>query len=67
MLILSTLVEKFVSVKTEKGLSSATILMTSTVVVSILAYFIVGGEIELRQGRGGKALASAPLAPGRRG
>jgi PKD repeat protein len=47
MLILSTLVEKFVSVKTEKGLSSATILMTSTVVVSILAYFIVGGEVNL--------------------
>ncbi|NIA02416.1 MAG: PKD domain-containing protein [Nitrospirae bacterium] len=47
MLILSTLVEKFVSVKTEKGLSSATILMTSTVIVSILAYFIVGGEIDL--------------------
>ncbi len=47
MLILSTLVEKFVSVKTEKGLSSATILMTSTVLVSILAYFIVGGEIDL--------------------
>jgi PKD repeat protein len=47
MLILSTLVEKFISVKTDKGLSSATILMASTVLVSILAYFIVGGEVAL--------------------
>ncbi len=47
MLILSTLVEKFVSVKTDKGLSSATILMTSTVLVAILAYFMVGGEVNL--------------------
>ena len=38
MLILSTLVEKFISVKTEKGLSSATILMAETVVVAIIAY-----------------------------
>lgn len=47
MLILSTLVEKFVSVKTDKGLSSASLLMISTVGVSIVAYFIVGGEINL--------------------
>ncbi len=47
MLILSTLVEKFVSVKTGKGLSSAFALMLSTVLVSIIAYFIVGGEINL--------------------
>jgi hypothetical protein len=39
MLILSTLVEKFVSVKTDEGLSSATALMLSTVLVAILAYF----------------------------
>lgn len=47
MLILSTLVEKFVSVKSEKGLSSAIVLMTQTVVVSIVAYIIVGGELDL--------------------
>jgi len=47
MLILSTLVEKFVSVKTNKGLSSALALMLSTVVVAITAYLIVGGEIDL--------------------
>lgn len=45
MLILSTLVEKFVSVKSEKGLSSAAVLMLSTVVVSIIAYIIAGGEV----------------------
>lgn len=47
MLILSTLVEKFVSVKTNKGLSSAAALMISTVIVAIIAYFIAGGEINL--------------------
>lgn len=45
MLILSTLVEKFVSVKSSKGLSSAAALMTSTIIVSIVAYFLVGGEV----------------------
>ncbi|MBI4235012.1 PKD domain-containing protein [Candidatus Peregrinibacteria bacterium] len=47
MLILSTLVEKFVSVRTDKGLTSAISLMAATVLVSIIAYFIVGGEINL--------------------
>lgn len=47
MLILSTLVEKFVSVRTDKGLTSAVSLMFSTVLVAIIAYFIVGGEINL--------------------
>jgi hypothetical protein len=47
MLILSTLVEKFISVKSGKGLSSATFLMASTVLVSIIAFFVVGGEIAL--------------------
>ncbi|PIR54764.1 hypothetical protein COU74_03385 [Candidatus Peregrinibacteria bacterium CG10_big_fil_rev_8_21_14_0_10_36_19] len=47
MLILSTLVEKFVSVKSTKGLSSAAALMASTIIVAIVAYFVVGGEIEL--------------------
>ncbi len=47
MLILSTLVEKFVSVRTDKGLSTAIILMSATVFVAIIAYFIVGGEINI--------------------
>lgn len=47
MLILSTLVEKFVSVRTDKGLNSAVTLMFSTVFVAIVAYFVVGGEINL--------------------
>lgn len=47
MLILSTLVEKFVSVKSEKGLSTASILMLETLLVSIVAYFIAGGEINI--------------------
>lgn len=47
MLILSTLVEKFVSAKSEKGLSSATMLMGETLLTSIIAYFIAGGEINL--------------------
>lgn len=47
MVILSTIVEKFVSIKTEKGLVSAVILMAETIIVSIIAYFIAGGEISL--------------------
>jgi len=47
MVILSTLVEKFVSIKTEKGLTSAILLMAETIVVSIIAYFIAGGEINI--------------------
>jgi len=47
MVILSTLVEKFVSIKTEKGLPTAVILMLETIIVSILAYFVAGGEVNL--------------------
>jgi PKD repeat protein len=47
MLILSTLVEKFVSAKSEKSYSSATVLMAETVFVAITAYFIAGGEVDL--------------------
>jgi PKD repeat protein len=47
MIILSTLVEKFVSIKTEKGLTSAVILMAETFVVALIAYFVAGGEIGL--------------------
>ena len=45
MLILSTLVEKFISGKSGK---STYILMGSTIIVAIIAYFIAGGEINLR-------------------
>lgn len=47
MLILSTLVEKFVTTKSGKGLSSAGFIMLSTVIVSIIAYITAGGEINL--------------------
>ncbi|MBI5754168.1 PKD domain-containing protein [Candidatus Peregrinibacteria bacterium] len=47
MLILSTLVEKFITTRTESGLSSAMVLMLETLLVAIIAYFIAGGEIYL--------------------
>jgi len=47
MVILSTLVEKFISIKTEKGWMSAVVLMLETVVVSLIAYFVAGGEVNL--------------------
>lgn len=47
MVILSTLVEKFVSIKTEKGLASAVILMSETIAVSLIAYVVAGGEMNL--------------------
>ncbi len=47
MLILSTLVEKFVSAKGEKSYKSASVIMFSTLIVSLIAYFIAGGEINL--------------------
>ena len=47
MLILSTLVEKFVSSKGEKSFASASVIMASTVIVAIVAYFFTGGAIPL--------------------
>lgn len=47
MLILSTLVEKFITAKTESDFSSASVIMAETLIVSIIAYFIAGGEINL--------------------
>ena len=47
MLILSTLVEKFVSSKGEKGYASATIVMGETLLVAIIAYLVAGGEVNL--------------------
>ncbi len=40
MLMMSTLVEKFVSIQTGKGLRSALIIVMETVVVSVMCYFI---------------------------
>ena len=40
MLMMSTLVEKFVSIQTGKGLKSAFIIICETVLVSVMCYFI---------------------------
>lgn len=45
MIILSTLVEKLVRVKSNKNLSSTMMLMAETTFVALLAYFITGGEL----------------------
>jgi len=47
MIMLSTLVEKVITVKSEKGLLSAIVLMSETVFVALIAYLIVGGEMDL--------------------
>lgn len=47
MLILSTLTEKFVNVQTGKGFKKAIILTLQTVFVAIIAYIVIGGEIDL--------------------
>ncbi len=47
MLILSTLVEKFVGSKGEKSFLPSIIIMMETLIVAIVAYFIAGGEINL--------------------
>lgn len=47
MLILSTLTEKFISVQSGKGLNKAIILTLQTVFVSVVAYIVIGGEIDL--------------------
>lgn len=47
MLIMSTLAEKFVSIQGDKGLKSAFYTMFETIFVSIIAYIIIGGEVDL--------------------
>ena len=47
MLILSTLTEKFVNVQSGKGFKRAIILTLQTVFVAIVAYIVIGGEIDL--------------------
>ncbi len=47
MLILSTLTEKFVNAQSGKGFKRAIILVLETLLVSITAYIVIGGEIDL--------------------
>lgn len=47
MLILSTLVEKFVSGKGESNLSTTTMTMAETLIVAIIAFIIAGGSVDL--------------------
>jgi len=47
MLILSTLTEKFINVQTEEGFKKAIVLTLETVFVAIVAYIVIGGEVDL--------------------
>ncbi|MBU1992446.1 MAG: 7TM domain-containing protein [Patescibacteria group bacterium] len=47
ILIMSTLSEKFINAQSERGFLSAMVLMGETILVSIIAYFVVGGAIDL--------------------
>lgn len=46
MLVLSTLTEKFINVQTEEGFKRAIILTIETVFVAIIAYIVIGGEVD---------------------
>lgn len=47
VVIMGTLTEKFVSLRTEKGMSGSLLVMIETFFVSLVAYFITGGTIDL--------------------
>lgn len=47
LLIMSTLTEKFVSIQSEKGLYGAILIMAKTIIISTVALFIIGGDIDL--------------------
>ena len=47
LLIMSTLTEKFVSIQNDKGFKAAFIVMVKTLLVSVIALFLIGGEIDL--------------------
>jgi len=47
MLILSTLTEKFVDAQGSKGFKQAMILTLQTVLVAVIAYIVIGGEVDL--------------------
>ncbi len=47
VVILGTLTEKFVSLRSEKGLSSSLLIMIETFFVSLVAYIFTGGIVDL--------------------
>lgn len=47
ILVMSTLTEKFINTQSERGFMSALVLMGETILVSIVAYFVVGGVIDV--------------------
>lgn len=47
VVIMGTLTEKFVSIRSEKGLSLSLIMMIETFFVALVAYFLAGGAIDL--------------------
>ena len=47
MLILSTLTEKFVDAQGSKGFKQAIVLTLQTVLVAVIAYIVIGGEVDL--------------------
>lgn len=47
MLILGTLTEKFVNIQSSKGFKKAIILTLETVLVSVIAYIAIGGEVDI--------------------
>jgi PKD repeat protein len=47
VVIMGTLTEKFVTLRTEKGMSGSVLVMIETFFVSLAAYFVTGGTIDL--------------------
>jgi hypothetical protein len=47
VVIMGTLTEKFVTLRSEKGLSGSVLIMIETFFVALIAYFITGGTIDL--------------------
>lgn len=47
LLIMSTLAEKFVSIQGTKGIRAALYVVFETVLVAIIAYLVIGGEMDL--------------------
>lgn len=47
VVVMGTLTEKFVSIRSEKGLPASIIMMIETFLVALIAYFFAGGEIDI--------------------
>ncbi|MBU2523626.1 PKD domain-containing protein [Patescibacteria group bacterium] len=47
LLVMSTLAEKFVSIQGSKGFKSAIYVIFETILVAIIAFIVVGGEVDL--------------------